>query len=277
MAVAEKFKKVNKELDIKIIKRKKTYGLSSSYNLGAKMAKGDYLVTLHSDGKLPTKGELRKLINPFLKDSSVVATFPFVVHPRKLWLTYNFWQKCLFARVVDKEILSGNGKFDCYKKDAFLKLGGYDEERFAHTVGAEDADMHLRLKKEGKISPTKARVIHNHGVDKNCSLKDWLARRRFLAISYGRHLQLHLRDMKMQAFVFFIKPLLAFTSILSVWHLFFLVPVLLFPFIYMPRMFREPSTRNDPRILFVPMILIFFIYYETYWMLRSLLLMRKKV
>lgn len=277
LVIAEKFKKANKQLKIKIIRRKKTYGISSSYNFGAKIAKGDYLVTLHADSLLPTKKELRRLILPLTKDPSAIVAQSLMVMPRRIWLAYNFWQKCLFAREVDRKIRSGNGKFDCYQKKAFLSLGGYDEKRFSHTLGAEDADMYIRFRKRGKVVLTKARVIHNHGIDPNYSLKDWLLRRRFLAVSYGQYLKLHFGDMKMQVFVFLIKPLLAFISPLSLYHPFLVLPILLFPFIYLPKMFLEPSARQDSRILFLPLIVILLIYAETYWMLKSFFFLKKKV
>lgn len=276
--VAEEFKRDHKNLKLQIIKRKKTYGLSSSYNLGARRAKGDYVVTLHSDSTLPSRGELRKLVKPFLSDISVVATYPILLHPKDIWLTYNFWQKCLFARSVETEIPSMNGKFDCYKKSAFLKIGGYDEKHFSHFMGTEDADMRLRLQKEGKIIPTKARVIHLHGVDKNYSLSDWIARRKFLAISYGRFLRLHARDMKQEILAFLVKPLIALTTpILSLIHPMFLFLLLVFPFVYAPKMFMERSTISDQRITMLPFIIIVLIYYETFWMLKSLLFFRIKV
>lgn len=276
--VAEEFKRDHKNLKLQIIKRKKTYGLSSSYNLGAKRTKGNYVVTLHSDSTLPTKGELRKLIKPFLSDMSVVATYPILLHPKDVWLTYNFWQKCLFARSVETEIPSMNGKFDCYKKKTFLQIGGYDEKRFHHSMGTEDADMRFRLTKEGKIIPTEARVVHLHGADKNYSLSDWIARRKFLAISYGRFLRLHARDMKQEILAFLVKPLIALTTpILFLIHPMFLFLLLVFPFVYAPRLFMERSTFSDPRIIMLPFIIIFLIYYESFWMLKSLFFFRIKV
>lgn len=272
VAIAKKFKKTNKELNIKIIKRKKPQGLSASYNLGAKIAQGDYLLTYHSDCLLPTKRELRKLTQPFLKDPSVIVCRPLLLHPRKLWLTYNFWQKCSFAHFVDKKIKSGNGKFDCYQKEAFLKFGGYDEENFAFNSGAEDADLCIRLQKKGKGVLTQALVIHNHAADPDYSFKDWLFRRRFLTMIYGRHLQRHLKDIKMEALYFLVKPLLCFSSLLCLFSPLFLLPVALSPFIYLSRMFTEASTRQDSRILLLPFILIFLIYAETYWLFKSFFL-----
>lgn len=274
---AKEFKERNKNLVIKIIERDKTHGISSSYNLGAKLAKSKYFVTVHSDSKLPKNNELDKLMSPILKDTNVIASYPIVVHPKNVWLSYNFWQKCLFATVAGTEANSLNGKLDCYKKETFLKIGGYDEKRFSHFIGTEDADMHLRLKKEGKVAPTNARVLHLHGNDKNYSFKNWIDRRRFLSQSYGIYLKIHAKEMGTELIFFMIKPFLVFLSFLSFFNIIFIFPIILFPFFYMKRMFLEPSTLKDSRIVTLPFIIIFLIYYETYWMLKSLFFFRIKV
>ena len=66
VAVAQAFIKMHHRIPIKIIQRKKTYGLSHSYNLGAALARSKYIVTLHSDSTLPTKFELARLMSPFV-------------------------------------------------------------------------------------------------------------------------------------------------------------------------------------------------------------------
>ncbi len=275
LAIAKEFKKKSPNLTIKIIRRKKTFGVSSSYNLGARLAIGDYIVTLHSDSLLPTSSELRKLIAPFLHDPTIIASAPLTVHSYETWLKYNFWQKCLFASVVGKETPSGNGKFDCYKRAIFLGQGGFDEKRFAHTIGTEDADMYLRLAKVGRVVSTRAKVIHNHSVEPQYSLKDWIARRKFLAVSYGRYLLLHSSDLKSKLILFLFKPILALFSLLGLINPIFIVPLLIFPFLYMPKMFTTPETLRDLRIILLPLIIIFLVYYETFWELKSLFFMRE--
>lgn len=276
LSIARKFKNEHPHLMIRIIARDKTYGLPASYNLGAAMGRGDYIVTLHSDSRLPSKYELSRLIKPFTREANVVCTAPHMLLPRSVWVRFNFWQKCLFARDVGKVIPSGNGKFECYEKKAYSAIGGYDERRFGHTIGSEDADMHYRLRRVGKVILTKAQVVHMHGFDKNYTLKHWIARRKFLAITYGRHLQIHSRELKGQALIFFIKSAIAFSAVLVFIHPIFLVPLLVFPFFYMSTMFKDPSTNTDIRIIVLPIVLIFLMYYETYWMLYSLLFMRAK-
>ena len=274
VAVVMAFAARHKRIPIEIIKREKTYGISDSYNLGAKLATTTYIVTIHSDGILPTKYELGRLMSPFLKDPTVAAAGPRLIHRKKEWIAYNFWQKCLFATSVGKEIPSGNGKFDCFNREVFLKAGGFDTKHFSHTLGSEDIDMHLRLRAFGTVVNSEARVIHAHPAEPGYTMIDWISRRKFLALSYGRYIQLHFRDAIQLQYVFFVKPLLALITILGFMSPVFFVPLVVFPFVYMPVMFRESATNRDPRILALPFLLIFLVFYESVWMVYSLLFMR---
>src|SRR3989344_1974370 len=89
----ERFKKKYKKIPMQLIKRDKTYRVADSFNLGAKLAKGTYIVNMHSDCVLPTKNELKKLMAPFIKDPSIDLSAPCVVLPKSIWKKYNFWQK----------------------------------------------------------------------------------------------------------------------------------------------------------------------------------------
>ncbi|MEK7119613.1 MAG: glycosyltransferase family 2 protein [Patescibacteria group bacterium] len=274
VAVAKRFVSTHKKIPIRIIERKRTYGLCESYNLGAKFARTTHIVTIHSDGLLPTKYELGKLILPFIKDPTIVAAGPKLLHRMKEWLGYNFWQKCLFAGSVGKEIPSGNGKFDCFNRKEFLKAGGFDTKHFSHTLGSEDIDMHLRLRAVGRVVNSKACVIHAHPAEQGYTMMNWIARRKFLSLSYGRYLQLYFPGEWKRQIVFFIKPLLALISLLGFLYPLFFLPIFIFPFLYMPIMFREPSARSDPRIFLLPFILILLVFYESFWMTYSFLFMR---
>ncbi len=277
VAVAEKFIKQHKRIPMRIIKRKRTYGVSNSYNLGAALAKTEHIVTLHSDSLLPTKYELERLMKPFTKEN-FIAAMPIVVHRKKEWEQYNFWQKCLFAHVVGRQEHSLNGKFDAYKRAIFLSLGGYDTKYFNHFIGSEDADMHFRLRKVGRIAKTNARVVHLHGKDPLYRLSDWLARRKFLATAYGRQLQLHAQDMDLLSLApFFVKPVLVLVSVLALWNWVFILPLMLFPFVYMRSMFTDDLSRRDPRIMILPFVVIYLVFAETAWMGYSFAFNRSRV
>ncbi len=276
--IVEDFKKKNKNLEIRIIKREKTYAVSASYNLGAKLARGDYLVTYHSDSSLPTNQELRKLILPFLEDSSVIATGSITILPEDIWNKYGFWQKYVYASAAGKEIASGNCKFDCYKKDVFLKIGGCDEINFGgkDQVGGEDADLHIRLRKVGKVASSKGKVIHLHYMGSNYSLRDVVKNKWRLSRAYGRVLRIRGKDLSANALLILLtKPALGALLFIPYLHVFGIALLIVYSFVYSRKMFVTPSTLMNPRILVVPLLNIILIYYETFCMMRTFFVINK--
>lgn len=278
--VAKEFTKENKNIPIKLIVRDKQYGISASYNLGAKEAKGKFLVTLHSDSFLPTRFELKKLVTPCLEDSLVIASAPLVLHPEEIWETYNFWQKYVFNRVVGTKIPSGNGKFDCIRRDIYIKIGGYNEEEFTggEVVGGEDADLHVRLRKAGKIVVTDAEVVHLHYRGDNFSFSDVLRNKKLLARSYGRFLQLHRKSVSIDKMaILLIKPFVALFPFIPFFQSTGLSFLVIYSFFYSKKMFMSPSTLGDPKILMLPFINIVLLYYEIFWMIEAFFYKKKAV
>lgn len=278
--IAQEFRKENKNIPIKIIARDRQYGLSASYNLGAKIAKGTFLVTLHSDSFLPTENELRRLVEPCLKDPSVIASAPWTLHPEKIWQTYNFWQKYVFSRVVGTRVSSGNGKFDCMRKNIYVKIGGYDEEEFAggEIVGGEDADIYVRLQKIGKVAVSNAEVIHLHYRGNNFSFSDVLKNKKLLARSYGRFLQLHGTSLSIdKLIILLVKPFVAFSLFMSFFHVLALIILVAYSFFYSKKMFLSFSTLKDPKILLLPFVNIALLYYEVFWMIEAFFYKKKVV
>lgn len=275
VAVAHAFIKMHHRIPIKIIQRKKTYGLSHSYNLGAALAQNKYIVTLHSDSMLPTKFELSRLMVPFIKNTvEYIAAMPIVVHRKQEWDAYNFWQKCLFASVVGTEQHNLNGKFDAYNREVFLRVGGYDTKNFDHYIGSEDADMNFRLASRGKMAVTNARVVHLHGTDINYSMQDLVKRRKFLAISYALQIRLHWREMGDGFIPFLVKPMLVVLTILSFVYPLFVLPLIIFPFWYMRTIFLDSVSRRDRNILLLPIVVICLVFLETFWMTKGLFVKR---
>lgn len=277
IAMLEEYKKKKKEWELVLVKRDKKNSVSSSLNIGAKMAKSSYLVFMHSDSLLPTSKELTNLVRPFLNDPYVIATYSSVLHPEYVWLQYNFWEKCLFARVVDTEIPALLGKFDCIRKDTFIKIGGYDEKNFVEGADASDANMHFRLKKEGKVVPTPAKVVHLHYMKGDFTLNDWIDRRKLLARAYGRLLRTNWKNLMSRGLIFLVKPVVAMLVFIP--HIYFigLIGILLIGYFSTKKMFLSESTLKDPRILLLPFISMFLVYYESYWMLHSFLVVKKRV
>lgn len=134
------FRNKNKKIPIFILINKHNLGVGGSYNKGVKKAKSPLIVLMHSDSSLTSSNELGLLVGPFYRNKNVVATYSTIILPRRIWNTYNFWQKVLSARAVDKKQPGLNGKFDCILRKEFLKIGGFNVKEYGHhmNIGAED-------------------------------------------------------------------------------------------------------------------------------------------
>lgn len=270
--IIESFKKKNKKISIQLIKRDKTYRVADSYNLGAEHAKGDFIVNMHSDCVLPTKHELRKLMTPFLKDPTVDLSAPYVILPSSIWKKYSFWQKYLFANMVDVKISSGNGQFECIKRDTYLKLGGYDVKNFGGTdiIGGEDADFHTRLARIGKIVQTNALVLHIHYMGSDFSFTHVLKSKKVNARSYGRFVSIHTTSLSPVVLLTFLsKFILALLPFVPyVW--FIGIPLLLiYSVFYSRKLFLDISSLTNIKIILVPFANIFILYFDAFWMIEG--------
>lgn len=258
------YKKETKEFTIVLLRQKQTQSVASSYNMALKNAKGKYIVAMHSDSSLPTTKELQKLIAPILNDSHVVATYSYVTLPEDIWLGYPFWEKCQSARVVGKKIPGLNGKFDCYRKDALLKLHGFDDVNFDRFSDGSDADIHYRLKTIGRVVLTDSEVVHLHKLTHEYSFFQWLEKRKNMSITAGRLLKMYLLKTDVKGIASFLaRPIIALLPFM--FPTMGLVVVVAYGFLYTPKLFTNASTLKDPRIIVLPFINMFLIYFESFW------------
>ncbi|MFH1833005.1 MAG: glycosyltransferase family 2 protein [Candidatus Levyibacteriota bacterium] len=259
---------------MRLLLQKKDKGVSSSYNWGLREAKTQLVVFLTSDCTLPTQDELEKLVKPLIKDPLAVASYSTCTLPRFVWDTYNFWEKFFSARMVDN-ISSGMVlKFDCVKKLSFLSIGGFDEINFGgdSAIGGEDADLSTRLRKIGKIVRSKAHSFHLHYKGLDYNLFNMARSRKMYARSQGRFLRKWGLSIKDACFAFLPRPLIAISGIFIVG----LPMLVLYSFLYTPRMFTTRETLLNPRIITIPFLNIAFLYYELYWLIRAFLSYKKK-
>lgn len=276
--IIESYKKRHKKIPMRLIKRDKSYRVADSFNLGGQLAKGTHIVNMHSDCVLPTKNELKKLMMPFIKDPSIDLSAPYVVLPKSIWSKYNFWQKYLFANMVDVKIPSGNGQFECVKRKTFLKLGGYDVKNFGgrDIIGGEDADFHARLRKIGKIVLSKALVLHVHYTGKNFSLVSVLKSRKVNARSYGRFVRIQGKSLSLVSLLIFLSKfllvILPFVPYLSYVGILLLVS---YSFYYSRKLFYDKSSVKDFKIVIVPLVNIFILYFDVFWMIEAFFFKRK--
>ncbi len=275
-------------IPIQIVKNKENKGVGASYNLGVKKATSPIVVLMHSDSSIPTNKELEKLVKPLCNDENTVASYSYNILPQKVWETFNFWQKLQQARVVGKENPGMNGKFDSVKLKTFLKIGGFDEILFSgkYGFGGEDADLYFKLEKEGKVVLSDARVIHLHYLGGNYTLFDWIKNRKLRARTYGRLIRTRRGNLPLSTkgeglfipfgvLVFLVKPMLAITPFLPNLGGIGLLLLTLYAFLNSKKMYTSSSTLKNPRIILLPFIEIFMVYYETFWMIEAFIFVKK--
>jgi glycosyltransferase involved in cell wall biosynthesis len=265
-------------VSIRILPQKKDLGVSSSFNWGVREAKSNFVVFLTSDCSLPSDNELGKLVKPLLLDSSIVATYSTSVLPQFVWNTYNFWEKYYAARMVENRTSMMVLKFDCIRKDIFLKVGGFDEKNFGgdSAIGGEDADLNMRLRKEGKIVRSKANSLHLHYMANDYTFGNLTHSRKMYARSIGRFLHKSPFNSPLASLVFLIRPALPILPFIPGFRLFGILLILLYAFLFTRKMFLAQLTRSDPRIILVPLLNIFFLYYELFWTLEAFFSFKKR-
>ena len=121
-------------------------------NLGASIAKGDYLVFIDADVMIPDINHFfTKTLNSFTKSTKLVGLTVYVkVFPEMSTfsdrLIFGIMNSSFYFLNNILNIGSAIGEFQMIKRDTFKKLKGYNEQ----IVVGEDAEMFSRLSKNGK-------------------------------------------------------------------------------------------------------------------------------
>ncbi|EKD90496.1 MAG: glycosyl transferase family protein [uncultured bacterium] len=150
---------------VKLIKKQKNSGFSSTVNLGVKEAKGELIFLLNSDA-VPARDCL-KFILPHFKDPRV---FSVGLNNGGSWSWAKF-EDGYFWHYQSKEktpkihqtlwVSGGSGVF---RKDIWEKLGGLDE--LFDPFYEEDLDLGYRATKRGYINLWEPKAIVEHGKTK---------------------------------------------------------------------------------------------------------------
>lgn len=155
-------------------------------NFGAKKAKGDWLLFVDADMELGVN-VVKEVV-----DFAQRGSFEAIVIPEKV-KGDNFWARCL---ALEKDLYQNlpylwAARF--FKKEAFFKLGGFDED----LVAGEDWDLHQRAKKKGlKIGNIKS-VIYN--LEDDASLLKILKKKFYYAKNIKKYARKYPRTFFSQA------------------------------------------------------------------------------
>jgi len=74
-----------------------------------------------------------------------------------------------------------------------------------------------------------------------------------------------------------IKPSLALLPFIPYLHVIGLMLLIIYSFLYTKKMFITKSTRENPRIIILPLLNVFLLYYETFWTIEAFLFGKNKI
>ncbi len=170
----ESIKKL-KSSNVKIIVNDSNVGFAKGCNIGAKHAKGEYLLFLNSDTEFTEEGVLSRLIKLFENKKVAAAgglmlnsdnsyqrsfgSFYTLPHVAKMLFLGEKSELALQKLSTIQETDWVSGGFMVVKKEAFEKVDGFDEGYFMYV---EDVDICYRLRKVGYIVVVDplARILH---------------------------------------------------------------------------------------------------------------------
>ena len=244
------------------------------------MAKSEIVVLCHSDGMVPTSGELRKLVMPLVEDTSAVAAYPRILMPREVWNRFPFWQKFVFVRAVDATNHAVCAIFDAVRREAFLSVGGFNERRFkaGSGYGGEDSDFWRRIGTAGRRIYTEACAVHLHNFSPDFGLRSYLKTRKLMARTYGKILRFQRGIYCLSDLLFFIRPCLALMPLamgFATWMFWRCwLPGVASGFVLQAvfalqngwKMFTAKENWCDIRQLLVIPMGMFMVFYESIWM-----------
>ncbi|MGC9203281.1 MAG: glycosyltransferase [Thermoproteota archaeon] len=155
--------KIIKEFGVGLISIKA--GRSAARNIGAKMAKGKYILFLDSDMILSPR-VIEECVKKMEEDKSLVGLYI----PEKI-IGHGFWIK---VRDFERSFYNGTpiDAVRFLRKDVFFKVGGFDEKLYA----GEDWDLDRRIRQMGKVKIINSPLYHNEG---KFSVKEWLRKKRY--------------------------------------------------------------------------------------------------
>lgn len=149
----------------KIFILKDKHNISGGRNFGAKNARGDFLVFLDADVFIFNAYDFfNKALQEFEKNKNLVAlTSRLKIIPENETLA-----DCFFHLLIDfihwfscniLKIGNASGEFQMIKKDAFEKVGGFNEK----LVVSEDADLFFRLSRIGETKTLWSLMVYHTG------------------------------------------------------------------------------------------------------------------
>jgi len=235
------------------------------------LADSSLIITMHSDVVLAKKA-IEKLVTPF-KDSEVVASYHVVNHPFDIWEKYNFWQKCFFSRLVGKKFSGLDGKFDCFRREAILKIGLFDSQTFFRA--GEDGDIVIRLKKIGKVIKTGAEIVHLHDMDPGFGIKKIIYKQAQYSEAQGVHLRKGQITTPKQFIKAFFREILLLSLLIPYLNQLSIFLIVFYAFSYSWAMFKYEH--SNPKIMLLPFLNIYLLFVSFFYSIEGFISGRQRI
>jgi glycosyltransferase involved in cell wall biosynthesis len=154
-----------------VVEHARNRGIARTLNEGIGRAQTDIVVLMQADMQLTNDDSIARLISPLAADPTVIGAYAAQLHPLEVWRSYPFWQRCMFARFVDRQVRLFTPKFAALRRRNLIELGAFDEETFR--VAGEDGDLQRRVERGGfRIELAPVAAVHLHSRDPHFGLRD---------------------------------------------------------------------------------------------------------
>jgi glycosyltransferase involved in cell wall biosynthesis len=255
---------------VRQVLNKTDLGLAGSFNYGISLCKSEFFILMHSDVVVSDDDAFRKAIAPFSNDARVVAAHPITIQPYEVWKNFSFWQKCFFRTYAGVDAEGLLGKFDCFKRELFVRtVKKFDNK--THRTAGEDNDMSIRIKEAGLLEARSGvRVVHLHSQDNSFTLRKLVQKESQHAEAAGAIFRRHgIAWLSDKTYIFKVvgRPLLIIGLFVPYIQYLALVLLLAYSILVTKRMFF--SERNDLRIFILPLVNIAILFYYSYYLIRG--------
>ena len=200
-----------------------------------------------------------------MDEETTQAAFHYVDHPREIWEKYNFWQKCLFSRLLDKRFYGLDGKFDIFRKSTLIEIGVFDAVTFRSA--GEDGDIIRKIESVGILKKTEAGIIHIHDNNPNYSLKSYFLKHAQLSEAQGALYRKHGITNIIELFRAFFRESLLLMLLVPYLRYISILLILLYSFYYTKNVYI--AEYNNPRIFLLPFINLSLLFVSFFYSVKG--------